>query len=782
MKNPLAPIAIAFLVGITVAYLKIPLVLDFVLLGFLLLGCFIGRRERWLDGSFVLLFFLLGFLRYWTHVILPQEHTAFLASETPKEVWLVGRIQSEVTDRFVLSAERISFGNEWLPTMGKMLVRSPERKYRYGDRIFIQGELSLPSEARNPGEWSYRKYLAVQGIHALFRLKQEPVLVEKNKGFSLWKLAYGLKGFLRQRIQNALAPQEQGLIQGLLLGERGTIPFELKQAFVQTGTVHILAISGLHIGMIVWGLLFLLKFFRVPRKPRFLMAMVGIWIYALVAGAGASVTRSTVMAEIYLLGKFLGRSNVLLNSLFTAILAILVWNPLQIFDLGFWLSVLSVLALILVYPLFHPLIENYPKIAKEAAALLLITLSVLIVITPIVSYHFNLFYPVTFLANLAVIPLSSLLLSTGFLAAFLGTLGNWLWPDLRFLEAIFTWIVEKCAQIPGGFWLVPRLPVWILVLYYGLLLFIRVIPCDPFQRIPKLLILWLFFLNLLFWFPLVSTSPTLGVTFFDVGHGDAALVEFPKGETLLIDTGKEQYGNKRNHPVLTYLKMRGIRFLDGVVLSHGDQDHIGAFETIRKEIRVAQLWDNGFKDSATLFYREFFKKRQAYQTLNKGERLMTVSGIVMECLNPPSKGLDQFTQRNDASVVLNLTYQHHSVLFTGDVEGKGIGQLLELPPEQLTCTFLKVPHHGSDLGRGGGLFFSRTQAQMALISMAVPNQWGLPNAETMDQLRECGARCFLTAEEGAVCFQSDGKSDRVNSLRKRENLWYTISILKKGIH
>ena len=414
---------------------------------------------------------------------------------------------------------------------------------------------------------------------------------------------------------------------------------------------------------------------RIPRSPRFFAAMILVWLYALVAGAGPAVMRAMIMAEIYLLGKLLGRSHLLLNSLSASVLVILSWNPLQILDLGFWLSFLSVLALILIYPLYTPAIQEYPKFPRGIASLLLTSLAVLIVITPIVSFFFNLFYPVTFLANLAAIPLSFLLLICAFLAAFLGPMGEWFWSDVRLLETIFTGIIEKCAQIPGGFWSVPQLPVWVLAAYYCCILIFLILPQREtvfFSKKGQMLALWFVFLNLLFWFPVFSRSGLVKVTFFDVAHGDAALVEFPKGEVLLIDTGREKQRGESIHPVAAYLKMRGIRFLDGVVLTHADQDHIGGLDVLRKEIRIAQIWDNGFKDSAASDYRNYFKQTKRYRVLSQGDRLATLSGVSLDCLNPPAKTLDQFKYRNDASLVLKMTHRRRSILFAGDVEGLGI--------------------------------------------------------------------------------------------------------------
>lgn len=791
MKFPLAPIAAAFLSGIALAHLKIPLIWALllsclVLAGYIIFYSYKKQNCFGVDGCLIVLFFALGLARYWSAVFLPQEDVAFLAPETAEEVWLVGKIQSDVTDRFILSSERILLGEKWLPAAGKVLVHrgslpQQEEKLGYGDRILLNVILALPSGSRNPGGWSYRKYLAAQGIHAPGFLRQEPFLLEKDRNISIWGISYFLKGVLRRRIQKALTPEDQGLIQALLLGERGALSPDLKEAFIQTGTVHILAISGLHVGMIVWGLLFLLKFLRIPRKSRFFTAMILIWFYALIAGAGPAVMRAAIMAEIYLLGKLLGRTHLLPNSLSASVLVILWWNPLQILDLGFWLSFLSVLALILVYPLFSPNIEGYPKFLKGIAALVLTSLSVLVVITPIVSSLFNLFYPVAFLANLAAIPLSSLLLSCAFLAAFLGPMGHWFWSDVRLLEIIFIGIVEKCAQIPGGFWLVPRLPVWIIAAYYCIFVLLILFSKEAasFSKKGQLLALWFVFLNFLFWFPLFPRSGPLRVTFFDVGHGDAALVEFPKGETLLIDTGKEKQRGEPLHPVTGYLRMRGVRFLDGVVLTHADQDHAGALNSLKKEVRITQLWDNGFKDPAAMDYRTLFRKTARYRVLNQGDRLAALSGVYLDCLNPPAETLNQFKHRNDASLVLRLIHQRHSILFTGDVEGLGIETLLALPRDQLACTFLKVPHHGSDLGRNGALFFSRVHPQIALISMAVPNQWNLPNTLTLERLASCQAKVFLTAKEGGVCFQTDGETCTAISLRERDDLWYTYSVLRE---
>ncbi|MBI1975967.1 MAG: ComEC/Rec2 family competence protein, partial [Candidatus Omnitrophica bacterium] len=407
--------------------------------------------------------------------------------------------------------------------------------------------------------------------------------------------------------------------------------------------------------------------------------------------------------------------------------------------------------------------------------------AVLIVLTPIIAHYFNLFSPVTFIANMVLIPLSFVLLSLSFLAALLGVhIGHWLWFDVRFVEIVFIWLADKLAGIPGGAWYVPRPPPWLAAAYYVFLIILLTAYSPHCRRIPRFLILWFFFVTLLFWFPLLpKTSHALEVTFFDVGHGDAALVEFPRGETLLIDTGRETQPNPSLHPVLTYLRMKGIRFLDGVVLSHADKDHMGGFDFIQKQIRVARLWDNGYDDSAASLYRRAFTSLERYQTLTQGDRLATLSGISLECLGPRQDWLSRCKQRNDASIVLKLEMGRRSVLFTGDVEGIGVQTLTALAPEQLSCTFLKVPHHGSDLGPGGAIFFAHASPRTALISMAVPNPWNLPAVSTLRQLTDCGAEVLVTAQTGAVCFRTDGGSYDLISLSEERNLWYTLPIQER---
>ncbi len=817
-NNPLAIVCVFFCLGIwTAKFVHIPLFFLYVSCVLFLLTALTSFKKQFLFSlSLGIAIFLAGFLHLTNAQTYPPNHISNFVSGNPQKVYVRGKVVTnpEVSrafyhskkTTFTFSACDLKSEKDWQAVEG--LIKATlygERGVGYGDELLLQGTLARPPGLRNPGGFNYRAYLANHNVFGTLKVKEKdaflplrgglsPVIARRSDAtFIPTKQSQRLRlrsnarndGFLRaifkfkqklhRIIHTHLELEQAALLSAILLGERSNLSREARDLFTNTGTIHILAISGLHIGLIAFILVALFRFLRFPRRLTFIFSIFLLISYAALSGARPSVVRAAIMAVTILFGFLINREIKIYNSLGFAALLILIFHPHNLFDAGFQLSFLSVISIVYFAPKIEKLFPARRGVFFYLIRAFSVSLSAWIGIAPLVAFYFNIVTPVAVLANLVVIPCLFLIVSAGIsflifacLWAPLGAIfAETCWLSLLGLTALTSFI----AKIPWGFFHCSRPGIIFFCAYYALLLLsfnYKKLNISPAKAGIALLLA----ANFLVWKPLFKTpSGELKVTFLDVGLGDAIFIEFPySGGTLLIDGGDAGEVDAGRWAILPFLWNKGIDKIDAVLLTHPDNDHVGGLAGVLKNVKVNYVFDNGMPKESTAYnnYKtQIEEKASHYRAIKQGEKILGFPQVELFVIYPQRTFLvGTGADANNNSVVLKLAYKDVSFIFCADIQNEAIKKLLPYS-SMLESTVIKIPHHGSDEGEAEDYLFQAVSAQLAVISVDRNNRFGFPAPEVMERLRKTGAKVYTTGDNGAVIISTDGKDIRVKTMAKK---------------
>lgn len=812
VQAPLVPVTAAFLSGILLGtYARLPPI-RFIVTGIVSAGVALWWRRRTRSGivALLLLWVCLGALRMAAWERHPDTGLRALLSEEPQPVQLHGLVLDDPVELFepgeshtvegddaavdparqvcVVALRHRKTAQAWQSIEGRVraTIMSPRTLVRYGDEVLVEGQWSLVPAPGNPGQYDWRASLARKRIHGLLRVRPYDGLVVLRSGHHRGARgvpnarAFGRHGQgnptlaaifrLRERwvrlIQRYFDPQEAGLLLALLLGERTTIDERLKDAFVETGTVHLLVVSGFNVGLIAGLLELLFRLAGFPRRLRLILCAASLAGYGCVTGWQPPVARATLMAWIVLGALALDRVVPWLNTLAAAALAIVWVNPTQLFDPGFQLSFGAVLSLLAFAGRWQAaLASRCPRLApawlrRYLCLSVSATAAVWVGLSPVLAWYFHLVCPVSMLANVLIAPLMSALVSAGTAVLLLSTvlegIARWSHGALSLLLRATIASVSWCHGLPGGSWYVAHPSAWLLIGYYGLLALSGLrarLRWSP----ARLLIVWLTGATVWAWSAAAiraGQSRWLRVDVIDVGHGDSLLVRTPQGHAMLVDAGSQEAGRFR---VLPFLRHEGVTTLDGFVLTHTDEDHLGGALPLLGAMRVRRLLTNGAR-GGTMTARRVrslaAKQGIPESVVAAGMTIDAGSGVEIDVLHPPKGGVPGIRpDSNDQCLVLGLTKGTRRLLLTGDIEEAGLPWLLR-SGAGLRADVLKVPHHGSRLGEVGGRFFQAARPAIAVLSVGRAHH--LPAPETLEALRQAGAVVYSTREHGLISLRTDG--------------------------
>ncbi|MBI4003912.1 MAG: DNA internalization-related competence protein ComEC/Rec2 [Candidatus Omnitrophica bacterium] len=791
MNAPLVPITIAFLAGILCGAqgwnATLPLTAG-ALGSAMALRRTVAPRPALL--AMLLLWAALGWLRMSVWVSHPFTQLERRLSDAPKPVRLHGIVRDDPVEPFapsdaafrqtcVLELLHADDGAGWEPVTGRLhaMFQFPKVPVAYGDEVLIEGQWSRVPMPGNPGQYDWHAALWRQRIFGLFRLGPADglVVLRSGQGSSVLAAVFRLRARWERLLQQTFNERDAGLLRSLLLGQRVALDQELKDAFVETGTIHLLVISGFNVGLVAGVLELFFRLLALPWRLRLLLLALALGGYCLLTGVAPPVARATLMAWVVLGALAMDRVISWPNTLAAAALLILAVHPAQLFDPGFQLSFGAVMSLMAFTGRWQSRLEPCLQWLHPGWVRRYITLSlsatgaVWVGLAPVLAWYFHLVSPVSMLANLLLAPLMSALISGGTASLLAASAAE---PVIRWASGPLTWLLQAtlqcvswCHALPGGFWFVGHPSSFLLMGYY-LLLGVSVLRTRLRWSPARILLCWAAALTVWLW-SLVARSAResrwLRVDVLDVGHGDSIVVRTPRGQAFLVDAGTTDAGWFR---VLPFLRSEGLSALDAVVVTHTDADHLGGAIPLLQEIAVGRLLTNGVQDD-TMSARElrrFAASRGIPEVvLVSGMRLSGATGVAIEVLHPPP-GLvpGAAPESNDNSLVLKMTKGAVSILLCGDIEEEGLPWLLDTG-RPLSATVLKVPHHGSRLGTAGERFFDAVQPKIAILSVGRLHH--LPAVETLQALQRTGARIYSTREDGAIHLRTDGRRLEVRTFK-----------------
>ena len=790
MATPLSPITVAWLIGIWLASrVALPSVAVGLVAGVAILGIILFWRlpkPRWM---FILaLAAILGALRY--NLAQPHFDSTSLATynDQQKSVIVEGIIVGEPDARDAytnlrVEADKLIITDQPTRTVrGLVLVQAPPfTDFRYGDRVRAEGKLQTPT---NTGEFDYREYIARQGVYALMWRPRVTVLA-RDQGFPPLGWLYAFKARAKNVIAHILPEPQASLLTGILLGDDSGIPKSVQDAFRATGTSHIIAISGYNVTILI-GLMSLGAVRLLGRRRAFYVLVVGLLVYMMLVGASASVVRAVIMGIVFLFANQVGRPGVALNTLFLTALGMTAFDPMWLWDVGFQLSFVATLGLIIYATPLQKTVEGWLKTLRVSQTLkvspkplmdvvsdaLLVTLAAQVTTTPLLVYYFKQLSLVSLLTNALVLPAQPGLMVVGGLALLAGLVWIPLGQALGWVAWLFlawtTGIVELTARIPGASVPLGEVSIGWIVGYYAVLGAATWWLKKPAGERPRLRQASAWFVTRLKRRNILVVAGTaavlilvalvqlpdgkLHVYFLDVGQGDAIFIVTPGGRQILID------GGPAPSVILTQLARHmpfWDRSLDLVIATQPDADHLAGLVAVLDRYTVGaaltQEW-SGRSDPTALRWSQLIADHRVSRIVAQaGLKLQLEPGVEMAVLYPDADAAPAL-EDNDASLVTRLTSGGISFLFAADVEAAGEAALVR-SGRLLPTTVLKTAHHGSKTSTSPE-FLARVDPLLAVIQVGIDNTFGHPSPEVLARLE--GRSVFRTDRSGTVEVVSDG--------------------------
>ena len=691
------------------------------------------------------------------------------------------------TTHLRFSAREVKVNGEWQEATGSALLYvRPYPTYRYGDVLLVTGELEEPPRFE---DFDYADYLARQGIYSTVLYPGIEVL-DSGQGNPLLEWVYALRHRLSGTIAEVLPEPQASFVQGILLGMRGNIPSSLRTDFARSGTTHLLAISGLHLS-IVTGILLAIgsRLFGRRYNIYIWLALLAIWLYAVITGMNPPVMRAAIMASLFLAAELFGRQRSAITALTFAGAVMVGISPQILWDASFQLSFLAMVGLIFVAPWLQAQSRRAVGATLGESGIaagtvgyvsdtFCVTLGIIIIIWPLIAYYFGIVSLVAPLATFLALPALPGIIVTGALAAGVGMIAlpiaqvvGWLaWLFASYMLAVVSGMAAfPLSSIDTG--TIDARLVWV---YYmavaGITWFYHRRPglssvgspaINFVKRLPKKWLLppLLVAAILLTSFAVSMPDDNLHVSFLDVGQGDAILIQTPDHQDILVDGGP----SPRELNLALGRKMPfWDRTIDLVVLTHPHADHITGLIDVLQRYRVKQVLFPYLEYQSPLYdeWLRIIEEKgiectfaQAGQQINTG-----TEGVTIEVLNPENPLPDSAEiDGDDIGVVLRICYGEVSFLLTADVSQQVEFELIKRRAN-ISSTVLKVGHHGSSTSTGAG-FLATVDPGIAVISVGADNTFGHPDEEVMARLEEAidGENIYRTDEHGTIELITDGE-------------------------
>ncbi len=638
-----------------------------------------------------------------------------------------------------------------------------------GTVVQLSGKLQRVESERNPGEFDSRQYYACQHIY-YFLNKAE--ILKKSENYSRYQqfLVNLRKKF--GEILEKTAQEEAGVLEAIVLGDKKNLDETLKLRYQMAGIMHILAISGLHISVIGAGLYKLLMKTGIGIWPSGMLALFVMLQYGIMTGGSVSTMRAVCMFLLLCGAKITGRIYDMPTALSVSAMMILGESGAYLYSSGFLLSFCAVLGIGVAFPVLKETFERSEKrgkIRNKLKEAILASLSVQLTMLPVSLYFFGEISLVGIFLNLVILPTVGIILESGVFAMLAGCVSIQaakvvVYPG-RILGRFYEMLCRAAGNLPGAVWIGGQPRLWQLAVYYVILTGALLLLKKRKGRI-LFLLLMISAVFLLTW----KKKEDFSITCLDVGQGDCLVLETGTGNCFLVDGGSTNKSKTGQYQILPYLKSQGIGKVDGILISHTDEDHISGIREILEltiervnPVKISCLYLPNWKNPPDSWkkLRELAQKAGIpVKTLQAG-KCIAAGKLKMDILWPQENASG--TDVNEEGIVVKVSYGNFTGLLTGDMGEETEKRLLQQGKLQ-DIDFLKVGHHGSHYSSCQE-FLKKIKPEWGVISCSSTNTYGHPSKEAIERLEKAGCQVYYTMKGGAITVYTDG-----NKIRVREYL------------
>ncbi|MGO1469829.1 MAG: DNA internalization-related competence protein ComEC/Rec2 [Tissierella sp.] len=741
MKRPFISLVLFYILGILVFYfIKIPFnIVIFALLS-TILYLFYNIIKSTLNQRVLLCFFFVFGL-----TISLLNGNGNLEKFVGREIYVEGIVEnldkktSEI-EKYIVKIKKID--GKKVSKEKTMLTLIGQKDLKLGSTIILKAIPKHPMENTNPKLFNYRTYLKSNGIYTTMTINEYDI---ENIDTSNIDLKYKLKEKATFKIKNLfksyLNEKNSSLLNSIILGDSDYLNEKDLKLYRDMGLAHILAVSGLHIGIISSFLIFVISRLGIKRRTNTVITLIFIWSYGYIIAYPPSIVRASILFSFLYLSKIIHKPYDSLNILGLAALILLIKNPYSLFSVGFQLSFIASFSIIVftegIVDLFYPI---QGKLIDTISSLIAVNIG----LSPIQAYYFNRISILGFLANIIIVPILSFSLVLGVLMigleAVLPSLNFFLGKLLNISLNIQFFILKLLEKIPINIVKVfsPEM-ITIFIIFIFIFIIFNIIDIKSFGRsVEKVILLYLIFLISV---NVINIKENLEIHFIDVGQGDSIYIKKGKKD-ILIDTGGSIFGNDNipERTVLPYLEKIGVRKLDAIFISHFHEDHCQGLPLLLDEFRVDHVFASHMPDDPYLD----FVNNDNFVFLKKGDSIGIDKNTEFKVLWPMDD-MNYEKNINNKSMVGILEYKDIKILFTGDIEKETEDKLIETIDK---VDILKIAHHGSDTSSTEE-FVKRINPELGIISVGKNNIYNHPSKEILDRF-ESKTEIYRTDKNGLV--------------------------------
>ena len=791
IKRPVFWILLAFVLGEVIAVFDLNIAVPCIVLAIIVIRKIIIKAYEDM-GAFVVIFFtlIMGFMLM-SNEITTRNHIYDLKENT---VIVQGKIYKIENTAFgtniYLKCVEVENGEKSVSVKRIFVNTEKIPNVKIGNIIKVMGKLRQFEKAANKGNFDSRKYYLSLGFYG--KIEAGTIEVINSDYSGIRQGLYELRMEIIERLEKlcsdnkgifSIINNKNGIIGAIILGDKTDLDSDIKELYSVSGIAHILAISGLHISFIGMAIYRLLR-----RRFRFLFsATVSIPVvlsFGIMSGFGISTIRAIIMFILKIIGEVLGRKYDAITAISLAGLVLLVQNPFVVCNSGFQMSFGAIIAIVLILPIVEEILNTDNKIIKVLSANFTISL----VMNPILAWNYYELPTFSFLLNIVVVPLMSVVIVSSIAGIFCSCImfgfGKVvIFPGCGILE-LYTFLCNIINKSSVASIVVGQPKVTIIIVYYAILLVVlfglknirtKYTRAEKERNIIKketglvlekkakkerrikgqnvklrlACIVGFLLLNCLIYY---IPNPGFYITFINVGQGDGILIHGDNGTKVMVDGGSTSEKQVAKNCIVPYLKAEGIGTIDYSIITHTDKDHIsGILEILENNnsnrIRIKNLVmpDINMKDDT---YNELIEKAKLKKInvlyIKKGDTL-SLGKTKIKCIYPETT--TTASDKNDYCTVLSVKNKTSKILLTGDIS-KEIEEKIKDDIEE-NYTVLKVAHHGSNYS-SSEKFLKKVNPKYSIISVGKNNSYGHPGNETMERLRKQGGAIYRTDEKGGI--------------------------------